>query len=121
MTVRLLVLISLLLCSAAGNLHARDPQADQEIEHLLGYVEKSDARFIRNGTEYSAKEGADHLRDKLKSAGERVKTAEDFITGVATKSYLSGKPYLVKTKDGGTRPVGPWLAEALAAHRKTAG
>ena len=59
--------------------------------------------------EYSGAEGAQHLRDKRAKAGDRVKTTEDFITGIASKSFLSGKPYLVKCADGHTQPTGEWL------------
>ena len=53
-----------------------------------------------------------------KKAGDRVKTTEDFITGIASKSYLSGKPYLVKFADGHTQPTGEWLKAHLAEVRK---
>ena len=97
---------------------ALEPGAKEEIDGLIACVRTSDVRFIRNGTEYSAAEGADHLRDKLGKAGGRVKTAEDFITGIASKSYLSGKPYMVKFPDGRTRPTGEWLKAQLAEKRK---
>jgi uncharacterized protein DUF5329 len=92
-------------------------KTDPEIEFLIGYVEHSNARFIRGGKEYSAKEGADHMRLKLGHAGGRVKTADDFIKGIATKSFLTGKPYSVKFADGRTIPTGQWLSDALARHR----
>ncbi|MEA3210561.1 MAG: hypothetical protein QOE70_3618 [Chthoniobacter sp.] len=107
-----------LIVSASGPLLAVEGQARAEIEYLLGYIEKSNARFIRSGKEYSAKEGADHLRQKLARAGDRVKTAEDFIQGIATKSYLTGEAYQFKTADGKVAPTGPWLTEALARHRR---
>lgn len=100
-------LVLVLIVGGTLDIQARDPRANREIEFLLNYVATSNARFIRNGNEYSAREGADHLRDKLSSAGERVKSAEDFINGVASRSYLSGKPYLVKTQDGRIVPTGP--------------
>lgn len=115
----LVALLSLfvLMVTNAPSFCAESATAQDEINYLIRYIENSGARFIRNGSEYSAKEGADHMRDKLKSAGRRVKTAEDFIAGIATKSYLSGKPYLVKLTDGKTVPTGPWLTEALAKYR----
>jgi Family of unknown function (DUF5329) len=73
---------------------ALDAQAKAEIDELISYVETSGVRFIRNGTEHSGAEGAQHLRDKLARDGNRVKTTEDFITGVASTSYITGKPYL---------------------------
>ena len=95
-----------------------DAQTKAEIDELITFVRTSGARFIRNGTEYPAAEGADHLRDKLGKAGDRVKTTEDFITGIASKSYFSGKPYLVKFADGRTQPAGDWLKAHLAETRK---
>lgn len=95
-----------------------DPQTMAEVDELISFVRLSDVRFIRNGREYSAADGADHLRDKLARAGDRVKTTDDFITGIASKSYLSGKPYLVKFSDGRTQPTGEWLRGHLAGMRK---
>jgi hypothetical protein len=104
---------------AAAVAFALDPQTKAEIDELLSFVRTSNVRFIRNGREYSAAEGADHLRDKLAGAGDRVKTTEDFITGVASKSLLSGKPYLVKFSDGRTQPTGDWLRAHLAEARRS--
>ena len=106
-----------LLLTAALAL-ALDPHTKAEIDELISYVGTSGVRFIRNGTEYSGAEGAQHLRDKLAKAGDRVKTTEDFITGVASTSYITGKPYLVKFADGHTQPTGDWLRAHLAEVRK---
>ena len=95
-----------------------DAEAKAEIDELISFVETSGVRFIRNGQEYSGAEGADHLRQKLAKAGNRVKTTDDFITGIASKSYLSGKPYVVKFADGHTQPAGDWLRAHLAEVRK---
>jgi len=84
---------------------ALDSKTKSEIDDLITYVEKSGVRFIRSGTEYSAAEGAAHLRKKLSAAGDRVKTTEDFIDGIASKSYLNGKLYQVKFADGHTQPL----------------
>ena len=73
----------------------------QKIEQLIQSVEQlKGAEFMRNGTAYSAQQAAAHLRAKLKKAGGRVKTAQDFIDGVASASYLSGKPYYIRFNDG---------------------
>ena len=106
-----------LLLTAAIAL-ALDPQTKAEIDELISFVQTSGVRFIRNGTEYSAAEGAQHLRDKLAKAGDRVKTTDDFIAGIASRSYISGKPYLVKFADGHTQPTGDWLRAHLAEVRK---
>ena len=95
-----------------------DAQTKAEIDELISFVQTSGVRFIRNGTEYSGAEGAQHLRDKLAKAGDRVKTTDDFIAGIASRSYISGKPYLVKFADGHTQPTGDWLRAHLAGVRK---
>jgi hypothetical protein len=114
---QLLASIFTLLLTTAIAL-ALDPQAKAEIDELISHVGTSGVRFIRNGTEYSGAEGAQHLRDKLAKAGDRVKTTEDFITGVASASYITGKPYLVKFADGHTQPTGDWLRAHLSEVRK---
>ena len=114
---QLLASIFTLLLTTAIAL-ALDPQTKAEIDELISYVGTSGVRFIRNGTEHSGAEGAQHLRDKLARAGNRVKTTEDFITGVASTSYITGKPYLVKFADGHTQPTGEWLKAHLAETRK---
>jgi len=73
---------------------------EQKIEKLINYIEKSEAIFIRNGTEYLAKEAADHLRMKRKKAGNKIKTAKDFIDLIASKSSMSGEAYQMKFKTG---------------------
>ena len=114
---QLLASIFTLLLTTAIAL-ALDRQAKAEIDELISYVETSVVRFIRNGTEHSGAEGAQHLRDKLGKAGNRVNTTEDFITGVASTSYITGKPYLVKFANGHTQPTGDWLRAHLAEVRK---
>lgn len=111
----LLALLTILAGTAA--VHADNPKS--EIGFLISYIERSEVRFIRGGKEYSAKEGADHMRKKLARAGSRVKTAEEFIQGVASKSYLTGGAYRVKLADGRTVPTGPWLTEALTKQRSS--
>jgi hypothetical protein len=86
---------------------------------LIAFVRGADVRFIRNGQEYSAADGAEHLREKLSKAGDRVKTTDDFITGVASRSYLSGKAYLVKFPDGHTQSTGDWLRSHQIEMRKS--
>lgn len=113
-------MLAVLLLLIASSAFARDVAADSEIAWLIGEVANADAKFVRNGKAYPPAEAADHLRGKLKSAGERVRTAEDFIEGVASKSYLSGKPYQMKLPDGTLQPAGPWLTAALKRHRAAA-
>jgi hypothetical protein len=111
-----MVRILTLLFALALPLLARDAREDARIDALLAHVASLDgATFIRNGGEHDAKKAAAHLRMKLDKAGERVKTAEQFIDGIATKSSLSGKPYRIRLRDGTEKESGPYLHRQLEA------
>lgn len=84
-----------------------------KIEHLITSVEAMPAHFIRNGTEYDAKQAADHLRLKWKKAGSRIKTAEDFIKYCGSQSSMSGEKYTIKFADGREIESEVYLRERL--------
>ena len=83
--------IALILLSISQFSDAATPE--QEINHLIDFVAKSDAVFIRNGTEHSSQDAAEHLAMKYRKATRYAKTAEKFIENLASKSSWSGKPY----------------------------
>ena len=70
--------------------------ANQEINHLLQYIENSSCTFIRNGKAYNSAEARAHIQKKYDYFKVRVKTTEDFVKYAATKSSMSGKPYKVR-------------------------
>jgi hypothetical protein len=73
----------------------------QKIEILIKRVsEMSDAQFVRNDSAYDAKTAAVFLRRKWKANDSEVKTAHDFVDKIATLSGTSGKPYVIRFKDG---------------------
>lgn len=74
---------------------------EQKIDYLITSVEQLEgAKFYRNGSWHDAKTAADHLRMKRSKAGNRVKTAKDFIDKVASASSMSGEEYKIKYADG---------------------
>lgn len=84
-----------------GTVSAQDNIEKKKIEFLICSVENlKGAIFIRNGSEYDGKKAAEHLRLKLKNAGGRVQTADDFIRLCASQSYITGKPYMIRLSDG---------------------
>jgi hypothetical protein len=86
-----------------------------KIEALIYYVENlPDVTFIRNGSDYDAKSAAKFLRAKVKAHGDDAKTATDFIAKLATGSSTTGKPYMLRYKDGSEKPC----AEVLTAQLK---
>lgn len=87
-----------------------------EIRYLLDYLAESGCTFIRNGDEYEATKARDHLEMKYNYAKRRIKTAEDFINKLASKSSLSRKPYHVKCGEIKTLSK-QWLDDALQTHR----
>lgn len=95
------ILLAMLICLVPMTTHAREAKQEARIEYLISTVEAfKGAVFIRNGTEYGTKEAGSHLRMKLGKAGDKVKTAEDFINGIASKSSVSGKAYRIRKPDG---------------------
>ncbi len=73
----------------------------QKIESLIKQVgEIKDAKFIRNGAAYEVASAVRFLRGKWDANAAEVKSARDFIDKVASSSGTSGKPYLIRFKDG---------------------
>lgn len=104
----------------SGAVSARDTIENKKIEFLISAVENlKGAKFIRNGTEYNRKEAAEHLRMKLQKAGDRVRTADDFIRLCASKSLLSGKPYMIRSSDGKTIKSAEFFREKLKEYNAT--
>ncbi len=111
-----LVLISVVACAHAGDLA---PIESQKIDYLIASVEAlNDAQFVRNGTAYDAKAAADHLRLKLRNAGSRVSTAEDFIRYCASVSSISNKPYQIRFSDGRVVTSEAYLRQKLSEFRE---
>jgi uncharacterized short protein YbdD (DUF466 family) len=115
-----LMAISLTLWLWAGHSYAQDAQDDEaaKIQYLIKSVEElQGVKFIRNGSEYDAGQAADHLRFKLKQAGPRVKTAEDFIRLCASRSYVSGEAYKMRFPDGTTITAETFFRNKLKEYR----
>ena len=108
---------------------ARQEQQEQEQEqeqeqHRIDYLIASvaalkDASFIRNGQAYDALHAASHMRLKLRFAGSRVKTAEDFIRYCGTASSTSGTRYTIRFADGHSVDSASFLQQKLAQYRPT--
>jgi len=86
----------------------------EKIEALIRVVSQlKTAKFVRNGWTYSADTAATFLRSKWQANDSVVKSARDFIDRVATVSGTSGKPYLVRMKDGTEIPSREFLFTEL--------
>lgn len=73
----------------------------QKIDYLINSIEQlQGAKFYRNGAWHNAEAAASHLRMKLSKAGNRIKTAKDFIDKIASASSITGEAYKIKFADG---------------------
>ncbi len=110
------------LCFGSLVAAASPTVAQTEVEYLLGAVASSGCEFYRNGEWFDSQRASAHLRDKYNALAAlgRSMTAVDFIDEVATKSSLSGRPYLMRCAGG--EPVGTnqWLREVLERYRRCA-
>src|SRR5262245_6240041 len=98
-----LVLLLVIIFAAPPALRAQTLPAveKQKIEALIKQVgDLKDAKFVRNGSTYEPATAVKFLRGKWDANKNEVKSARDFIDKVATMSGTSGKPYLIRFKDG---------------------
>ena len=111
--------ILLFFCLVASGAEPYNPSNNTKkaIAYLIDRVANSHLTFTRNGIEYSSQEAADHIRIKYQNSKSRIESPEDFIQVCASKSLLSGKPYLVSTAQGKI-PAEKWLGEILAEYGK---
>jgi hypothetical protein len=73
----------------------------ERIEVLIKQVgDLKEAKFIRNGWTYGVSTAVRFLRGKWEANDANIKTARDFIDRVASVSGTSGKPYLIRFRDG---------------------
>jgi hypothetical protein len=102
------LILSVLFVLMSGTVVAQHPPplpASREIEQLFVALNQSNCQFYRNGSWHEAAEAGAHLRRKYEYLLKRglVSSAETFIDRAASKSSMSGKPYLVKC--GNDAPV----------------
>jgi hypothetical protein len=89
---------------------------EEEIAHLLQYIEQSECLFTRNGKEHGSVDAREHIAKKYYYVRKRVKAAEDFIERAATKSSMTGQAYLVRC-EGTVFPTAEWLKGELERFR----
>ena len=111
------LIIGLVLLPAA---RAAPPLVAQtEINYLMGFIGNSGCEFYRNGSWHDSKAAEAHLREKyaMLEASDRIRSSEDFIEQVATKSSLSGRPYQIRCSGGEALTTNQWLYGVLARFR----
>ena len=100
-TILSVLLILLLATPSFGHAQTLSATEKQKSEALITQVgDLKDANFIRNGSTYEPSTAVWFLRGKWNFNSSEVKSARDFIDKVASMSGTSGKPYLIRFKDG---------------------
>jgi hypothetical protein len=118
---KILIISFVILALFTGTVRAQENIEKKKIEFLISSVENlKGAKFIRNGSEYDdGKAAAAHLRMKLQKAGGYVQTADDFIRLCASKSFITGKPYMIRSSDGKTIKAEEYFREKLKQYYST--
>lgn len=112
MLAMLCMLFTLLMPTKAAC--AEEMTEQSKIEALIQSVESmSDATFVRNGSEYNAKNAAKFLRGKWDAQRKDIHTVNDFIDKVATRSSTTGQPYLIRSKGAAETPCADFLKAQL--------
>jgi hypothetical protein len=104
---------------AAGPLASAKPDeaAQAEIAALLSAVGSSGCTFIRNDEPGTASAARAHLERKYRYARKKLDSAEDFIERIASKSSMTGRPYLVECPGMPQQGTREWLLERLVEIR----
>jgi hypothetical protein len=94
---------------------APSTSAREDIQYLLDAIERSGCEFYRNGSWYAAAEARSHLASKYREVDKRqpVRSAQDFIDWVGTRSSMSGEPYRVRCPGSGAMTSAEWFQRAL--------
>lgn len=93
-------------------------KVDTTIQYLMKTVSGSGLTFIRNGNRATPEKAAEHMSRKYEHFRDDIDTPEDFIDLCATKSLLSGKPYMVVDGQGRERRTSDWLRAELAVYQE---
>jgi len=101
-------------------LPAAAQNAPSEVGQLFRALEASGCSFNRNGSWYSASEASAHLHRKYDYLTRKglAGTAESFIDLAASKSSMSGRPYLVRCGSGTPVESRAWFLGKLAELRR---
>jgi len=112
--VSLAVLFLLTPCLLKGE---QIDSVNKTVLHLISHVSSSGLTFIRNTGRYTSAEAAEHMNNKYQHFREDIRTAEDFIEQCASRSLLTGKPYVVINEQGEQVRTSEWLRAELADYR----
>lgn len=94
---------------------------EQEVSHLISYVQSSGCQFKRNEVWHDNAAAVELLNRKYRSLSRSgmASSAEDFIRAAASQSRVTGLTYMVRCQDGNEQPSALWLGAELQRYRAT--
>jgi hypothetical protein len=107
--------------SGGGACFAQTNVEKKKIDFLLHEIEQlKGAKFWRNGTSYSPHDAAEYLRMKMtwNYRSKPVTSAKDFIERIASKSTITGKPYLIQMEDNKKMESKTFLEQRLSVWKE---
>lgn len=110
-TATVILLLGLFISAQTFALSSEEQTRTEALLTELG--KQQNLTFIRNGSEYSAADAESHLRLKLSKTQKRLKTAEQFIDNVASKSSITGEEYQVRDGQGKVTSANNYLHDLL--------
>jgi len=110
------LLITLLLFTS---LEAKQKSYQNEIDHLLLYVQTTECSYVRNGDAHDGKDAKKHIQRKYDYFYDDIESTEDFIRLSATKSTMSGSKYYIVCPNKPKIESSKWLLDELHKYRKT--
>lgn len=85
----------------------------EKILRLIDITEKSQMHFIRNDVRYTSIETAELLRNNYSLAESEIRTAQEFIINIASKSSATGEIYYAELMDGSVLRAEDWYRDRL--------
>ena len=112
--------LSLIFCSALIAPQVISDVADNqrhEVNYLIEFIKQAGCKLERNGTLYAGAEAIKHIQRKYDYYRDDIKTTEDFIRYAASKSEMTGRPYLAHCGSEKAITGEEWLLQELQNYR----
>lgn len=92
-------------------------EMQNEIDHLLAFVENTECQYERNKKLYSGKDAVKHIKKKYNYFKDEIDSTEKFIELSATKSTMSGKYYMIHCAGKPAIKTQDWFLQELKNYR----
>ena len=94
-------------------------EMQREITHLLSFVKHTQCKYERNGKRHNGSDAVKHIKKKYAYYQEDIGSTEAFIELSASKSSLSGQPYIIHCSGQKAISSNTWLTQELKRWRNT--